>query len=214
MSKLILVHGYGMALQIPGLRSHRGITAGFQIFKPDILDGTAKVFNWSIDATIPRNQAIKPNTYRQHYLAERKKATSQEVHQDLIELIEQEAATTILCHSLGCQLLINTINIFGLPTSVRQIIFSQADIDQNEKITNPDVCARLKNKTLQLTNYYCPWDITLIASAIHHRHSRAGLTGLNDPLTINKFNALTKLPNLHMSALRSEKFRQQVLKII
>ena len=128
------------------------------------------------------------------------------VQSTLREFINHADATTIICHSLGCRLMIGAMNAHGIPESITKIIFLQGDVSLSKSITNSAVRDRIINGTLIIKNYFCPWDQSLLSSAIIHRTNRIGLTGWNEIGVKNVFYPLLKPMNLHTSPLRDRGF--------
>lgn len=204
---LLLIHGFASGLRIPGIRDRRGKEAGFDVFAKEISDGTAHVFHWAIEEDVPAPHVINPRYYEKIYLAEQKKAYSIETRRALSDLLKKTKPSTILCHSFGCALLLNFLAHDPLPTSVRTIIFVQADLPSDAAIplTLP--------RTIRLFNLFCVWDPTLLWSAIYHRKWRAGQIGLKYPRVKNINLPLKKMPNLHAQILADERLKRMIEKL-
>lgn len=102
--------------------------------------------------------------------------------------------------------MIGTMNAYGIPESITKIIFLQGDVPTSATITNSTIRDRIIDGTLVIENYFCPWDQSLLASAILHRANRIGLMGWSEISVTNVFYPLLKPINLHTSPLRDREF--------
>jgi len=201
MSKIFLIHGFAVGLTAPIFRCGFGISAGFRIFEDLILKKEAVVFRWGIDSRVNPFRFLNPFFLLNYYEDEKFLAQAFETHKRLEEFLEKEKPEVIVCHSMGCFLLNEYLKNNQLPSSVRTIVFNQADIAKNEEI----------KIELPVYNFYCPWDPTLIASSIYNRAWRGGLGQLKKENVKNVLFPLWCLPNLHVSAIRDERFVRHIL---
>lgn len=156
-------------------------------------------------------QSANPFHYYQLYRDEENLAEPPITQSTLHNFIDCSDATTVICHSLGCRLFIGMMNTHGIPESISKIVLLQGDVPTSASITNAAILDRLANKTLVIENYFCPWDQSLLASAILHRANRIGLMGWNQFRVKNIFYPLLKPMNLHTSPLRDQKFLHKLV---
>ena len=206
MTKAILVHGYAVGLKASIFRQPLGEHAGFSALNSEVESSDAKVFRWSKNISLTIAQSANPWNYYQLYRDEEVLAESSTTQSTLRDFIDRSDTTTVICHSLGCRLFIGMMNAHGIPESISIIILLQGDVPSSASITNATVLDRLANKTLTIENYFCPWDQSLLASAILHRTNRIGLLGWKHAGVKNIFYPLLKPMNLHTSPLRDRKF--------
>lgn len=169
--RFLYLHGYGTAIesffQRP-LPQHRGFWLSENFNQQH---SVLPPFDWSIRTKLNWWAALNPCTQFQVYLKYRQAVEDEQVLKKLNSMLKAEQPTTLVCHSLGCQLLLNYLKFFQLPASVNRVIFLQADIPHDQKIDLP--------KEVTLTNVYCPWDFSLLVSSLYHFKLRAGIFGLN-----------------------------------
>lgn len=188
-----------------------GRHAGFRGIVDEINQGTASLFRWGVMDTPSWIDPISPAAYYRLYRTEESLAASQQTQSMLYQRIVDEASSTLVAHSLGCRLLLNTINTIGLPPSIKRIVFLQADFDHTASMTNADTLDRLTNRSLTLHHYHCAWDPSLAASAILHRTPRAGMLPWRQANIHNHFFPLLRPINLHTSPLRDRTFLQSLI---
>jgi hypothetical protein len=206
MSKTLLIHGYAADLTAWKFRRAFGEHAGFVAFDQMIESGKAVMFRWGIDRKLSFWQSLNPFSYLKLYRNEEALAESIVFQQNLIDFIVKNNIDQIICHSMGCRLLLSTINVFDLPASIKQIIFLQADFPTDSSMTHPDLLNRIS-----ITNYFCPWDQSLLASSMLHKNLRAGLVGWRQPSITNRLYPLLKPINLHTSPLRDKLLAETLL---
>lgn len=205
MIKTILIHGYAAGLHASAFRKPFGEHSGFIAFDDEVKSGIAKSFRWSKNISLTIGECANPFKYFQLYHDEELLAESSITRFMLREFIDHADATAIICHSLGCRLMIGAMNAHGIPESITKIIFLQGDVSTSASITNRTIRDRITNKTLVIENYFCPWDQSLLSSAAIHRANRIGLLGWNELGVTNIFYPLLKPMNLHTSPLRDRK---------
>lgn len=176
-------------------------------------DGTADIFRWDQVYDFIVKEAINPNSYVEVYRKERKLIHSTEMQKGLYNKILTFEPEVIVCHSLGCELLLKTLRSSStLPPFIKKIAFSQADISHNASIPRL-VKKRIQEGELSLINYYCPWDILLMASTFMNKRPRSGLKGHKDTRHVkNTFFPLYKTINLHQSGIADELFLKNIFK--
>lgn len=211
MPKILLVHGYATKLKASIFKSPYSDDEGFTAFRDSIDSGEIDVFHWGIPQSLSFMQALNPFSYLALYQEEERRAKSNEIQQKLFDLIESAKIEKVICHSMGCRLLLQMINAIGLPQSIQSITFLQADIDSDAIISNSDVTSRLFQKTLILKNFHCFWDPTLLISSLLHKNIRIGLRPWRQLNIQNQLFPLLRLPNLHMSPLRNTKTLSKIL---
>lgn len=212
MPKTVLIHGYAAGLEASVFRKPFGEHSGFVALDAEVKSGNAKSFRWSKNVSLTMLQSANPFEYFQLYRDEELLTESPIVQSALREFIERTDAKTIICHSLGCRLMIGTMNTYGIPESITKIIFLQGDAPASASITNYEIRDRLVNKSLTIENYFCPWDQSLLTSAMLHRANRIGLSGWKEPGVTNVFYPLLKPMNLHTSPMRDRKFLRSFMR--
>jgi hypothetical protein len=201
--KTLLLHGYATKLRASVFRKPLGEHEGFVGLQDEIARDEIAVFRWGIDRSLSFAQSLNPFSYLTLYRDEEYLAESRELQQKLFETIASSGTEQVICHSMGCRLLLNTINTIGLPVSVKSIIFLQADVNADTEFP--------KSIPRSLVNYHCFWDVSLITSSILHRNFRIGMQSWKYPGVNNHFFPLLRPINLHMSQLRDKKFLQSIL---
>ena len=210
MSQILLIHGFGINIASP-FQSPLGETKGFDCFQDQIANQTAQTFEWSIATKYTFLQSMNPSCYLKTYREEQKKAESYAIHEQLNEMIIKEQPSTIVCHSMGAYLLLNYLEHFESTNSVKDIIFTQADISTNRNLHKLRIYDQLKRNKIKITNYYCQWDPALLSSSIYNSSLRAGLKGINEDIVCNKFFPLNKHLSAHISPLMDEDFARKCL---
>lgn len=206
MGKTLLIHGYATDLTAWKFRRAFGEHAGFAAFDEAIASAEATVFRWGIERELSFWQSLNPFSYLQLYRDEEKLAESAALQQGLINYIQEHNIERIICHSMGCRLLLATMNAFDLPGSISEIIFLQADFPSRTRIDHFDTA-----NDINIKNYYCFWDQSLLASSILHGNLRAGLIGWKQSRVRNRFYALLKPINLHTSPQRDPTLAKKLL---
>ncbi|OGL99357.1 hypothetical protein A2304_00060 [Candidatus Uhrbacteria bacterium RIFOXYB2_FULL_57_15] len=196
MSEIALIHGFATGLNVSLIRTARGKDAGFFGFKGLVEKRIAKPFRWDAIENVSFWKALSPLTYLTVYKREREMIQSEKTHAALDAFLQEEQPRVVVCHSMGCALLLAFLARHGLPSSVRHVVFVQADIPRN---------ATLPNAGVAWHNLHCPWDPTLLASAIYHRSIRAGQIGLRDPRARNRLTPLFGGWNLHTVSISDPK---------
>lgn len=210
MSRIVLIHGFATGIGYSVFRPAYGEDAGFSAFRPDIESGEVKTFRWDIKEDASFFQSLNPFYTWDVYRRENKIARRPETYRRMAELLTREQPEIITCHSMGCFLLLEYLKREQLPTSVRHIIFNQADVPATGTKFPIEIESRIREERLRITNMYCPWDPTLWLSAIMNGSMKAGLVGFNNPLVNNRLFPLWKPINLHTAAIRSGAFRRFV----
>lgn len=202
MTPSILVHGYATGLRVSSLRQPFGAHSGFIGLSADVDAGRSVAFRWSKDLSLSLVDSLNLWKYFQLYRDEEALAESVETQSALFAFIDHAGSTTIICHSLGCRLMIGMMNVVGLPSCISKVILLQGDVPTTARLSNHTVTDRLASKTLVIENYHCWWDQSLLASTALHRTPRIGLLGWNEIGIKNIFYPLLKPMNLHTSPLR------------
>jgi hypothetical protein len=196
----LLIHGYGVGAQYLNFHLAEGVNAGFGAFDKLIAEGRAGVFRWDIPKYYEYNTIFNPLNHLALYNQERAKAQTKETHAELAKMQRDSNPETIVCHSMGCHLLISYLKHNTLPTSVKNIVLIQADIPDDTLL--PDTIEKsICDKKLKILNLYCPWDQALLTTLPLHFKLKAGLTGYKNPLVQNIFFPLYKRSNLHTSSI-------------
>ena len=202
--RIALLHGFAVGLTSPFVRPGLGPTVGFRAFREDVADGSARVFPWGSYRNVKLHELVNPLFLYRHYLTERAmafdRATQKRLHDFFVEL----QPDIIVCHSMGSVLLHEYLAHFSLPNSVRAIVFVQSELPTTTHLATK----------VPVYNIFCLWDLSLLASALVHWHWRVGLGAWKHPGVTNIFFPLFRVPNLHMSSMRSPKLRELVLQIL
>jgi hypothetical protein len=211
MQRLVLIHGNAVGIKFP-MRDRQTKYASFTIFEPMIDSGEAVLYNWHyINEEFNLFRTFNPVEFHGQYAAEQKYCNSIEAWQNLNRFLLSEQPKKIVCHSMGCFLILNAINALGLPKSVKSIYLAQGDFDCNFQITNREVLERISDGDLTIYNYYCPWDQMLLLSSAANFRTPAGLVGAKQKQITNKLFASTNTINFHHATVCSQKFLLEVL---
>ncbi len=211
MQKTILIHGYAAGVHASIFRKPFGEHSGFIALDEEVKSGITKSFRWSKNISLSIAQCANPLQYFQLYRDEELLTESPITQSTHSEFLDCSNATTIICHSLGCRLMIGSMNAHGIPESITKIIFLQGDVSTSASITNLTIRDRIINGSLVIENYFCPWDQSLLASAMLHRTNRIGLMGWDETGVKNIFYPLLKPMNLHTSPLRDREFLRSLI---
>lgn len=203
MSKTILIHGFAIGLTSPIFRSGFGVEAGFFAWRKQITTGEAVIFPWGIFRRVNFFQLINPLFLLNHYEDEKFLAQANETFERLKIFLEQTQPTKIICHSMGCFLLNEYCKKNLLPKSVKVVILLQSDLSSQDQIN-------FSLKNLSVYNFYCPWDPTLLVSAIYNRVWRSGLSSLKTQDVKNIFYPLFRPINLHMNSFKDYKLAKHI----
>ena len=196
MSKILLVHGFGI-----GINSYTAGSeiAGFHVFDKLIIKGEAKVFNWSIDKNI--ESKLHVNKYIELYFNERQKAFDKDTILSLYNFYKQNRFEVIIAHSLGAQLVQNLCRSFAI--KARNLILIQADIDRKSTF---QISAEKK------VNFYSYLDNALIVSQLINHYKPAGLYGISTRDFLNIHFMSFQNINLHKSMLEDTRFFKEIEK--
>ncbi len=199
MSKYFLIHGYGQAL-IVGMPSIPQ-NGGFYTFDQEIHSGNAYPFVWAL--TYPRGQFTALSLIHQWrlYRQEQQYIQTIELQNRLYnELLEQQPQV-IIAHSMGAQLLCNTLSTYTLPTSVQCIIFVQADVHRWDA----------SQVSIPILNLYCWWDIALWSSSLLKLKTPYGLIPPQNQQIQSYFRGLYRGWNKHQDIWRDERYKADIL---
>lgn len=208
MSSTLFIHGFCSEVCIPSLGIRTCAGSEFDVFRKD--RSNTHVFTWALSTNLSFWEAVNPVSYLELYKNELFLSTSPTVLQGLHLKIQEVQPSVMFAHSMGCLLLLFYIEQYSIPTSVKRIIFVQADIPE---ILSKKVEAKLSNRNIKIENFYCPWDQALLASTLYHFQKRAGVSGVRSKQVINNFYPLIKLWNLHTAGLRSITFYTKCCKL-
>lgn len=214
MKKAVLIHGFAAGLTAAAIYKAEGADGGFWGFKGYISEGKVASFRWSIRTTFNWSQTFNPLSYIQLYFKEKKKAESAELIAVLAEFLQKEQPSKIICHSLGCYLFSNYLAKHRLPNSVTEVVFVQADLPKDVDSVRNHLENLHGSNVKKITNFYCPWDYTLVGGMIINGYVAAGLTGLSANKVENVFYPLYEHPFVHSSSIRSKKFAKKIIESI
>jgi hypothetical protein len=195
MSRIVLLHGFAVHLSSPVIRPPFGPSASMSAFDNLVSTGEAKVFPWGIERNVSLIKLLHPSTIQNLYKEELNLIHSKKLQTDLKLFLEQEQPETIVCHSMGCELLQRHLNTFTLPASVKSIVTIQSDLPVGTSF----------HTSVPIHHLYCPWDPTLILSSIVNNSLRAGLLSSKYSNGRNMLFPLVRLSNLHTSSIRDKK---------
>lgn len=200
----LLIHGYGTHIE-SAFAQPRGRTAGFYAFEQLMDHGVVDVFRWEIPFKLKFPQNINPFYLLTIYQREKAQLDNKNVFERLDATIKDNNIEILISHSLGSQLLLQYLQNYTPPTSVKRIITIQSDMPRTFQL--PIVIEnRLKNGALRWDNYWCWWDQALFASCVVNRSWRAGVVGVHHPLVHNSFFPLYRDGNLHISTIIDPEF--------
>jgi hypothetical protein len=202
MPSLALIPGFATDTHFSGFRGPWGPDGGFRAFRSLVENGDATVFRWGLRKHATFFDSFSPWFAWRLYREERQLTEQAETLRRLSAWLEHEQPHTIVCHSLGCRLFVRALKMHGAPASLRRIVFNQADLSIDELVD-----ATSAAPTLQFVNTYCPWDASLLCSSVLNGGWRVGLRATPIPSIQNRFFPLWRFPNLHMSAIRDEAFK-------
>lgn len=199
--RVLLIHGFANGIRFSVFRSRRGEDAGFSAFKEMIRAGDAAVFHWDIVEDATFWQSLTPKFALEIYRREFEKAQGEETLGALHAALTETQPQVVICHSMGCQLLLNELERFELPGSVRKVLFVQADLPRTFHLS-AHATAFLSREGAAWFSLYCPWDPTLLVSAMWNRRWRAGLLRTKTAGVQNLLFPLWLPWNLHTSSIR------------
>lgn len=197
----VFIHGYGTnvssKLQKP-LSKHKGLKVAKDL-------KAFEAFEWSIPATFSDEQTHNPLSYLDLYLKEHRKSKQITTHQSLKKFFDRTNPTTIICHSLGCELLLNYLENYNVPTNVKEVVFLQPNTSALRQITNTQFIAQVESEKISAITYFCPWDITLMIGSIVNCQISAGLFGFWTGPFSNIFLPAISAANPHTACLSEPK---------
>lgn len=201
MAKIVLVHGYGAGLS-PSKDSF-SLDLGFKGFQAGLISREVAMFTWYQQESHSLLSFLNPQFHYQTYRKEKIAAQSSEVLHKFKSFIEKEKPETIVCHSLGAYLFLNYMRKFAEISSIKKVVFVQADIPDDTKMpVNPN--------SIKFVNAFCFWDPALLVSKILHHYTPAGLTGWRESTVTNKLIPLFGHWHLHISSIARAQFAQFV----
>lgn len=198
---MILVHGYGLALE----RDHQTIpiNGNFLAFDPEIREKKAYPFLWSLP--YPRQDWTPYDLLEQQtlYDYERQYIREKRLQERLKRCLWYYQPRMIIAHSLGGYLVRNVVNNFPIPQSLETIALLQADIPQSIPLPYlPQV---------QWMNFWCWWDVPLSASQVINKEPSIGLVGSNQWHVTNIFQAIQTHAEGHKRLLYDTDYKQHIL---
>jgi hypothetical protein len=197
---IILVHGYGMALDLdePEIPDN----GSFSAFDPEINAGKALPFVWA--ETMPRGAFTPYNASAQYTLYRREKASifGSVLQHKLEDAIAESQPRVIIAHSLGCYLVRNLLVHCTIPESLTYVVFLQADIPRSVPI--PHITG------LDMVNFWCWWDTSLLSSVVVNQRIPIGLTGSTDPYVRNVFVPIDKHIRGHARLLANRAYKRRI----
>ena len=120
----------------------------------------------------------------------------------LYQAILANQPKVLLAHSKGCQLILDTFLVYGLPESVKTVILLQSDSDITDSL-------KLLVQKFQVYNIYAKDDLTLWFSCLLNLGKfRAGLVSYNHP-KIKNISYMSY--GVHTRSLQDIKFKNWIL---
>jgi len=206
MTTTLLLHGFCTDLETP-LRQVKPADAGFQVFCSHVESGEYCVFRWGEKRRLSVFDAVNPFSYLSLYRVERQKARDVELLHSLQETLQKTKPTQIICHSMGCYLLIQYLQRFQLPESVKKITFLQADCSLGDL---ESLSAKKTLMHVKFQHIYSFFDYTLWTSSLLHRTIRAGLRPVQFLSAKNTFFPSFSSINLHTACLIDKRMLEVV----
>lgn len=201
MAKIVLIHGYGVGLSTK--KNSLSLDLGFTAFYNKLISKDVALFSWYQEESHSLLSFLNPRFHYQTYIKEKAAAKSPAILNTLKQFLEKEHPSVIVCHSLGAYLFLEYLKQFSEISSIKKVVFVQADIANSTKIPTG-------THNIEFINVFCPWDPALISSWILHDYRPAGLTGWHQPGVHNTFVPLFGHWNLHNSSIMQKQFAQFV----
>ncbi|MDX2098722.1 MAG: hypothetical protein SFW36_13175 [Leptolyngbyaceae cyanobacterium bins.59] len=210
MSKIALIHGNAVGIKF-ATRDRQTKYGSFKIFEELVDQGGANLFGWHyVNHEFNLLKTFSIFHFRHQYFTEKKYCNSPAAFQKLADFLELKQPEKLVCHSMGCYLLLNSINYQGISDSVRCIYLAQGDFRRGFRITHADTLNKLANGKLKIHNYYCPWDQMLFLSMLANFYLPGGMLGSEDPYIKDRLFPYLDW-NFHHATIRSPRFLKDVL---
>lgn len=213
MAELILVHGNAVGIEFSGFGGDRQY-AEFTGFKKEIDDGSAKIYRWHY-----RNEkfsfldGLNPFKFGQLYFEERGYCHNPDSLQSLNNFISAEKPKILLGHSLGALQIVNYLEKYDIPETLKKIVLVQGAYPSNYKITNPLILEKINKSEVEITNFHSVFDQMLWIYSLAHLHMPAGLFGTKNKLIRNVNFTRFRFSNPHLWTMQSREFAQSVFRI-
>jgi Alpha/beta hydrolase of unknown function (DUF900) len=176
MSKAVLIHGNAIGIDFP-IRANQLANGSFESFQKYLDSCNAKLFIWSKFTGKYGIESLAPDFLLHQYRTEQKYVFSQEAFNSLNNFVRTENPTILVGHSMGCQYILNWLEQVKKAPSVQKIYLLQGDFDSNFEFSNPMIVDLIESDKLQIVNYFCRLDNTLMASCQINGNIRSGLIG-------------------------------------
>ncbi len=214
--KIVLIHGYGTGLDGLIMKPEAIDNGGFLVMQDRIDSGEVILYDWRINKKLSILESLNPIENIKLYQDDVELALSESNLLKLYNFLDLYNPSVIICHSLGCRMLLSLLDKYMPNSNLGRIILMQGDFDSSRHI--PD--SLLKKNEVLIENYYCYWDQALFSSSIINYHLRAGQVGWRqkNPTRVkdriqNKFFPLIKLPNLHSACIRDKRVFEKLVKL-
>ncbi len=206
MKDIFLIPGSMMAAPSPlkpdELVKAQEVNGGFYSFDKEIRNGEIGLFLWHDN--YPESFKVNPLSPLLAYANDRKRVSTSTLQHDLIEALAIAQPRVIVTHSKGCQLVLESFARFGLPLSVKKVVFMQSDADLSDDL------AKLAD-TVELINLYAKDDATLWSSVVLNGGKiRAGLMPSKQSGVINKPYSSK---GIHISTLKDPEIKNWILSL-
>jgi len=185
-----LVHGFGVGIDMKPWAQHKNALGGFDAFESLFMQKKAVIFDWRTKNNLKWHQVIGKQSLLAHYKAELAIAKDPKLYQSLYLFLVTNDVTTVVAHSLGCQLLLDMCAEYGLPPDISKIVLVQGDFNTRHQVFLPDntlLSDLAVQQKIQIINTFCPWDEALIFSETLQKSTRAGQGGWLQPGVDNRF---------------------------
>jgi pimeloyl-ACP methyl ester carboxylesterase len=194
MARILLVHGYAVDTRFSVFRSRLGPEAGFLGFRGALASGDARVFRWGREEDATFFEALNPWHVHGIYRRELARVLDPLWQKRLWEAMTDPSIETVVAHSMGCRFVLETLRRYGAPPHLKRVVLVQGDVAVEEMPPGGSV---------SYFNLFCPWDVTLLVSALVHRSWRIGLRRWERPGVRNVWFPLWRPFNVHTASLRS-----------
>lgn len=204
MSRLFFIHGYSVDLET-WFRKPLPFHAGFQLFDDEIINGNGTVFRWTPHRHFSILENLWPYAYIQHYLQERLLASSDTTRLNLGKELKRAKPEVIVCHSMGCHILLEYVKRKKLPPSVKKVVFLQGDCAVDELLDSS-----LLKLNVEVITTFRILDYSLWLSSLWHGRKRIGIQKISHPKIKCIYFSSFSSPNLHIAVMHDKKLKKLV----
>jgi hypothetical protein len=205
-----LIHGYGVGASYnilgyktkPAKFNHSGFIA-----YPD-----AYVFNWFTEKNFGFLETVNLLSHYRLYKYEQKIANSKSLQARLNKELELKNPETIICHSMGCFLLLEYFRSYKPCSNLKRVILLQGDYSSSYNLPK----SLTESKQIEIFNFYNWLDQALFQSSVLSLNLKAGQIGWKS-LEKEKNNVIilqqvTRKNILNKISLWPKNYHTQILK--